>query len=424
MQIIIKQRVIQLLSMLLLIGLCLPLYGGDEGEDSWAQFRGPARDGISNSKNLLQSWPDDGPREIWRKPLGTGFSGFAVDGDRFYTLFAEDSTEFLGCYNQADAEELWRFELGKMFVDEFGNGPRSTPVIDGNTIYALGSMGFLYSIDKNDGKSSWQVSFPEMFESTVPRRGFSMSPLIDGDRLIVEVGGLVQPQDSIFNSNIAAFSKKDGSLLWKHNINPGGTGYSSPMIITANDVRQYLFHTSRQAIGVSMDGEILWRHSTLPFVVGMPVFIAPNKVFISSATDEGCVMFRIINDSDSIRTEEVWANRDMKNHFNSTLAVNGKLYGFSNATLKCIDAETGKTHWRKRGLGKGSLIATDTHLYVLSDKGKLVLVEANPDAYTEVSRFPALKGKSWTAPTLVGGKIYLRNLTEMACFDLNATLNQ
>lgn len=410
-----------LLLWAILASLCAqPLLAGDEDSDTWPQYRGKYRDGISHSKDLLPSWPAEGPREVWRVAVGPGFSGISLSGDRLYTMFAADSTDFLVCYNAADARELWRYPLGEMFLEEFGNGPRSTPTVDETTVYALSARGVLCAVDKASGRALWKVSFGEKFDSETPQRGFAMSPLIDNGLVIIETGGLVQAEgeEKIFNTNIAAFDKKSGELRWQYNINPGRAGYCSPVAVDWQGNHRIVFLTSRKAIAFSDDGAVAWQAEALPGIVGMPVFIAPDKLFVSSSLDLGCKLLQIDASGDSVQVADVWANREMKNHFNSTLYHNGHLYGFSNATLKCLDAASGEMRWAKRGYGKGSVIATEQQLIILSDRGLLALAEASPEKFTEISRIQALNGKSWTAPTLVGGRLYLRNQSEMVCYDL------
>ena len=393
----------------------------EEGEQ-WQQFRGPHRNGIASSAGIKTAWSGEAPHQLFRKEIGQGFSGISVAGDAFYTMFATegDSTEYLVAYSREDAAEKWRYPVGKMFVDQFGNGPRSTVTIDGDRLYALGSTGILHALDRQNGKALWTVSFPEQFEAQVPQRGFSMSPLVDGEQLIIETGGYSERTDStrILKNHIASFEKKSGKLRWQYDLDPGFAGYSSPFILTFAGVRQYVFVTSRKVFGLSTTGRKLWETDAAPFTVGMPVQVGEDRLFIAAADDAGCKMIRLFRQGDSIAVETLWSNRNMRNHFNSSLYQNGCIFGFNNATLTCLDAGSGEVKWRKRGLGKGSLIATENHLIIISDTGKAVIAEASGEAYREVGSFQALAGKSWTSPTLVDGRLYCRNLTEMTCYDL------
>ena len=388
-------------------------------KDDWPQFRGPNRDGIATSTGLLESWPEEGPRLMWKVPIGQGFSGITVAGNMLYTGFAGEDREYLGCYDEATGKELWRLDLGEKFVDEFGDGPRSSPVIDGETVFALSSNGDLHAVDRKTGKALWSVSFPKKFESKVARWGYSMSPLVDGDMLVVEAGGGE-------GEGIAALNKKTGDIIWTGF--DGEVGYSSPVAVDLNGQRQYIFVASKPGdprqppkqavISISKEGALLWEHAIPGFTVAMPLFIEPDKIFISASNDDGCRLLQIKSDSGQITVGDGWQTRFMKNHFNSSIAHKGYIYGFSNATLTCLSADTGEKIWAKRGLGKGSLVLAEDRLIALSDKGKLVLFEASPEGYKEISAFQPFHGKSWTSPTIAGGKMFLRNQKEMAGFDL------
>ncbi len=388
--------------------------------DTWPQFRGPNRDGVSRSTGLLAAWPEDGPRELWRVPLGEGFSGIVVDAGRVYTMFAEGDRELLGCFDLKNGREIWRRDIDKKFVDEFGDGPRSAPTVDGDVVYALGSNGELAAVDKRSGEARWRVSFAKRFDAAVQRWGYSGAPLVDGERLLVETGGGDRQA-------FAAFNKKTGETLWT--AYDGVPGYSSPIAVDFAGKRLYIALASQmgesrnappkqQLVAFSPDGKLVFKQPAPGFLVAMPVFVPPDKVFVSASNDDGCRLYRLKSRDDGVVLEELWANRSMRNHFNSSVYRDGYLYGFNNATLQCVDAASGQRQWGKRGFGKGSLTLADGKLLVVSDRGKLALIDAAPAAYREISSFQALQGKCWTSPTVVGGKALLRNQKEMVCFDL------
>ena len=386
----------------------------------WTQFRGPDRSGIADGESFLSPWPADGLTPLWKVAAGPGFSGIAYSDERVYTMFADDSTEFLAALNPANGQEIWRTAIGTELKEMMGDGPRSTPTVDGDLVYALGSFGGFYAINKVDGTIKWHVSFEELFQSARPRRGFCTSPLVDGDLVLLEVGGQVETVEEkrVFHTNIAAFNKLTGEKQWSYHLTPGAAGPSSPLVTTIDDVRQYIFATSRKLLSIGVDGAVLWEHPIPPGVIAMPVLVDDNKIFVSSSTDLGCKLVQIESEADSIKTTDVWSNRVLRNHFSSSLYHNGYLYGFSNAQLRCVDVATGKHTWVKRGYGKGSLIMANDHLIIITDRGKLVLGNLSPETFEEISVFQALSGKSWTAPVIADGKIYVRNLEEMVCYDL------
>ncbi len=386
----------------------------------WNQFRGPDRNGIADGETFQSPWPAEGLTPIWKVAAGPGFSSPAYARNRIYNMFSSDSSEFLAALDPNTGAEIWRTNVGSEMQEMMGDGPRSTPTIDGDMVYALGSYGGFFAINATDGEVRWQVRLEELFQSATPRRGFCTSPLVDGDLVLFEVGGQVETVDEkrTFHTNIAAFDKLTGEKRWSFHLTPGSAGPSSPLVTTIDSVRQYIFATSRKLISFGVDGTVLWEHPIPPGVIAMPVLVDGNKIFVSSSTDQGCKLVEVTSDADSMRVTDLWANRVLRNHFSSSLYHDGYLYGFSNAQLRCVDVKTGKHTWVKRGYGKGSLIMANDHLIIISDRGKLVLGNLSPEGFEELSAFQALKGKSWTPPVIADGKIYLRNLEEMVCYDL------
>ncbi|TDI13380.1 MAG: hypothetical protein E2P04_03405 [Acidobacteria bacterium] len=380
----------------------------------WPQFRGIHRDGISAEIDLLQSWPDAGPKEVWRHDIGEGYSGISVVGERFYTMFAAEHegepTEFAAAFDANTGEEVWRTAIGAMYDGEFGHGPRSTPTVDGDMVYVLGSKGDLVALSIKDGSKKWNLNLPEKFGTKMPYFGFSNSALVDGDKLLIECGG---PDGKSYS----ALDKNTGEVVWS--FGEGGPGYSSALPIEVNGERRYLYFAGEKLNSVNEKGEEVWSH---PWPDGethaMPVFVPPDRVFGSGAEGVGAILLRVQEEEGNATVEEVWKTPFMRNHFSSSVYLDGHIYGFDNATLKCISLEDGKMKWGKRGLGKGSLILVDGRLVVLSDQGKLLLLTASPEGYEEQGMVQALEGRSWTAPTLAGGRVYVRNHTEMVSYDI------
>ncbi len=391
---------------------------GQNGKNGWSQYRGPNRDGVAISNTSIKAWPNGGqPFQVWKKPIGEGFSGIVITGKQLITALAEDGTEFLVSFEKTTGKEIWRTALGEKFVEEMGNGPRSTPTIDGDFAYFLNSDGGLYSVSIKSGKQIWKVSLTDKFEIKRPQRGFSTSPLILGETLIIHGGGK--------NSAFLGLDKKTGETIWQ--TGESTAGHSSPFTAVINNVEQSVFTIARlveengerkiidEAVSVSSNGEILWRGPSLPQIIAMPVFVPPNKVFISSSVENGCLLIQVLSDG---KVDTVWHNKEMRNHFNSSVYHKDHIYGFSSSTLKCLVAETAQRKWSTRGYGKGSLIIADGKLLVLSDRGKLAMIEATPKGYNELAQAQVIEGKSWTSPTFADGKIFLRNQKEMACYDL------
>ncbi len=435
--------------------LATPLVAENTVHD-WAQFRGPDRDGISTETGLLTTWPEEGPKEVWRIAIGEGYSAISVVGDRLYTMdsdtapameaspesAAEDAAddgntvedgeatqdaadaseakseteapkrrEYAVAFDAATGKEIWRVAVGDKLDTQFGNGPRATPTVDGDRVYVLGSFGQLHALAAQDGDVLWSVDFTsEDLGSSRPYWGYSTSPLVAGDLLIVEVGGSE-------NKSYAGLNKATGEVLWTSG--EGRPGHNSPLAVTLHEQEQFVYLAGQKLRSIDAEGNELWSYDWPPGEThAMPLFIAPDMIYASGTEGIGAVVVKINKVEGGMEVEELWKNTRMKNHFSSSVLHDGYIYGFDNATLKCIDAMTGEQAWAKRGFGKGSLILADGHLLMLSDLGVLVSIEATSEAYKEKSRVQALDGKSWTAPSLANGKLYLRNHSEMVCYDL------
>ncbi len=394
------------LSMLLAAaGLAVP---GPAAAADWPQYRGPERDGVSAETGLAESWPDAGPPVLWRVPLGDGYSGISAAGGRLYTLMGSGGDEVAVCLDAATGEEIWRRRIDANRKDGMGDGPRSTPTVEGGVAYVLGARGKLLALKAADGEVLWQKDLPAEFGARVPQWGVSGSPLVEGNLLLLDVGGRS-------GHSVMALDRKTGEAVWASQ--SGSPGYASPLAVTIHGTRQVLFFTAAGLLSVAPgDGALLWRvpwQTSYDVNAAMPVFLPPDKVFISSSYDTGAALYRIQGGGRDLRPEEVWRSRVMKNHFNSSVHYKGHLYGFDDATLKCIDPRTGQEKWAARGFGKGSLLAADGRLFVLGEKGQLALVVAVPDAYRELARAQPLEGKTWTMPTLSDGRLFLRNEAQM-----------
>lgn len=402
-----------LLLSCLMAAVAGPVLGEPAPIGEWSQIRGPARDGRSPETGLLDAWPEGGPARVWRRPLGAGFSGISAGGGRIFTMAAEGGTEYALALDPDTGEELWRLAVGETFPSEFGDGPRSTPTVDGGRVYAFSARGRLAALATGDGEPVWTVEMTEAFASEVPRFGYAGSALIVDDLLLIEAGG---PE----GKGLAALDKATGETRWT--ALDGPAAYSSPVVATLGGVRQILFFRRAQPEVVSLlpNGKVFWTHEGLATVIHMPLFVPPDGIFISSTHEAVGVLLRLGMEDGEPVVEEAWRTPRMKNHFNTSVVVDGQIYGFDNAILKSIDAATGEQNWAHRGFGKGSLIEAEGNLVVLADSGRVALVEASPEGFREKGSFQATTGKAWTPPTLAGGRLYLRDQDEIASFDLRA----
>jgi len=358
---------------------------GSKGE--WPQWLGPHRNGISNETGLLKSWPAVGPKIQWRIPLGDGYSGVAISKGKVFTLFSQGNDEFIICLEAKTGKEIWRVRSDSTYEDVNGNGPRSTPTIHGDVVYALSAHGKLYALQTKNGGKIWSSNLREAFDGVGPSEGagYGTSPLIEDYMLLVETG-------SNNGKAFVAFNKKNGQMIWQ--AESDSAAFASPVAIT-----------------------VPWKTS-YNVNAATPLFVPPDKIFISSGYETGATLLRIKTGAALTGVEEIWKSKAMQNIYTSSILRGEYLYGFDKGTLKCIEINTGAEKWKQRGFGVGTLIFADGHLIVLSDKGKLALVEATPDAYKEKAAAEILTGRSITVPALAGGKLYLRNMKELVCVDL------
>lgn len=390
----------------------------DAEDGDWPRFRGPGGDGRSSETGWSKSWPDDGPATLWQAPLGGGFSGVTAAGGRVFTLYSRGGRELAAGFDAETGEALWTADLDHERKDRFGDGPRSTPPVDDGVLYAVSAQGKLHALDAASGERLWSHDLQVEFGARVPAFGVSASPIVEGELLMFNVGGKR-------GHAIMAFDKTSGEVVWSAESDL--PGYASPVTFTTGGVRQTVFFTGSSLISVDpSSGAKLWKHpwkTAYDINAASPLFIAPDKLFVSSGHDTGAALLRVVGGGSAGGTASatvLWKTRGMRNHFSSSVYVDGHIYGFDNKNFKCIDAESGKDRWRKGSLGHGSLFYADGHLVVLSEDGRLVLVEATAKAYSEKASHQVADAKHWTVPTLSRGRLYVRNERDLYCLDLKS----
>ena len=380
----------------------------------WPQFRGIDRDGVSDETGLADSWGEKGPKEVWRKPIGPGYSGVSVVGDRLYTMYAVEVDgawkEMAVALSAKNGKELWSTAFGDRFDNEFGDGPRATPTVDGDRVYVLDSNGNLAALKTSDGSKVWTMDFKETFGIETPRFGFSTSVVVDGDQVIVQGGGTE-------GSNYVGIDKATGKIAWKRGDGPAG--YSSALPVSVGGDKRFVYLAGGQLVCIDEEGGEVWTHEWPQGEThAIPIHIPPDKLYVSGAEGIGARLFLVKEADGKGEVELIWEQPFMRNHFNAAVVDGDTIYGFDNATLKAISVSDGEMAWGKRGLGKGSLILVDGKLLVLSDRGKLLMLEANAEGYKQKGSVQALEGLCWTAPSFSDGRLYLRNHDELVVYDL------
>lgn len=399
-----------------LAALSLTVVVSNREIDDWPQWRGKNRDGISTEKGLLKSWPQGGPPLAWRaQGAGEGFSSFAAAHGRLYTLGARAGTEYVVALDAATGKKVWERANGERFSNDMGDGPRGTPVVDGTQLYVLGASGDLTSLEAATGKVGWTVNLLRKFGGSNIRWGLSESPLVLGDRLLVNAGGN--------NASIVALKKTDGSELWRTESDEAG--YSSAVLHPVAGIPQAIFFTARRAVGIdTRDGRLLWSYNRVAnrtANIATPI-VRGNRVFLSSDYGTGAALLELTAAGKGITAKEVYFTNEMRNHHASSILVGEYLYGFSSSILTAMKFDTGQVAWKDRSVGKGSMIFADDRLYLFSEQGAVGLAEANPAGYKEHGRFQIKTSSSptWSHPVISGGKLYLRDQDSVYAYDVRA----
>jgi outer membrane protein assembly factor BamB len=337
----------------------------------------------------------------------------AVTGGRLYTLGARGDTEYVVAFDVKGGARLWEAALGRRFSNDRGDGPRSTPTVDGGRVFALGGSGDLAALDAASGRRLWSVNVLREFGGRAPYWGVSESPLVLEDRVIVNAGGT--------GASIVALAREDGRVLWRSGGDPAG--YSSAVVARAHGVTQAVFFTARRVVGVDVrDGRTLWEYdrvSNRTANIATPI-VRQDRIFVSSDYGTGAALLRLARAPSGVAAEEVYFTRDMRNHHSSSVLVGDHLYGFSSAILTAMRFDDGQVAWRDRSVGKGSLVYADERLYLFSEGGVVGLAEASPAGYREHGRFRLETGSSstWSHPVVAGGRLYLRDQDTIHAFDV------
>ncbi len=384
------------------------------GTYDWPQWRGPHRDGVSTESGLLAHWPTVGPKVLWEAKAGEGFASVVIAHQRAFTIFQDGPREAIVAWDALTGKEIWRHAYDCAYKNNYGNGPRSTPSIDGDHIYTVGATGIMHCLTTDAGKVVWSKKLLDDFSAPSPVWGVCFSPLVEGNAVFIMPGG---PK----GSGLAALDKNTGDVLWqKHN---DLASYSSPVGATFHGTRQILFLTGSRLVSVLPEtGEQLW---TYPWPIQQECNIATpiimdDFVFISTGYGKGCAVFKIETASGSWRPSLVYKNRQMRNHFSSSVRYKDHLYGFDDSNLKCMNLRTGQPAWEEHGFDKGSVLLTGNQLIIYGANGILALADADPDKYVEKSRFQfSEQGRScWSVPVVSNGFLYVRDQKRLVCMDV------
>jgi outer membrane protein assembly factor BamB len=384
---------------------------------SWTDFRGANRDGRYTATPIRTVWPREGLPQLWKQPVGGGYASFVVANGRAFTIEQRRNQEVVAAYDVQSGREVWTNAWAANFQESMGgDGPRATPTYHEGRIYALGAEGELRVLDASTGAVIWRRNILTDSRAYNLSWGMSASPLIVDDKVIVLPGGTRA-------SSIVAYNKATGDVVWKSLDDE--QGYTSPMLVTLGGVRQILVVSASRAIGVTVDaGRLLWEYPWKTFNginVAQPIVFAHNgndRVFLSASYGTGAAVFEVTKAGDGFQTKTVWENQRMKNKFSSSVLHNGFIYGLDESILACLDANTGEQKWKGGRYGYGQILLAGDHIIVLTEDGEVALVKASPARHEEVAKFQAISGKTWNHPVIADGRLLVRNIQEMAAFDI------
>ncbi|WP_372366804.1 PQQ-binding-like beta-propeller repeat protein [Candidatus Uabimicrobium sp. HlEnr_7] len=381
--------------------------------DDWPKWRGEASTGVSQEKNILTSWPKAGLKTLWKASLGSGYSGISVANGRVFTLYGDSDYENAVALDAKTGKVLWKKRLGYLFKNYFGDGPRSTPTVDGNKVYVISSNGDLQCLSTKNGRKYWGMNVLKKFIAKNIDWGMSGSPFIVNDLLLYNPGGK--------KGSIIALDKNTGKLKWTSGNFPAG--YSTPITATIGGIFQVIMFTGDHIVGfLPQNGKIIWKSKWVTDYnvnAATPIF-HNNHVFISSGYRSGSALIKLTVNDGKISARKLWTTKKMKNHFSSSILHNNHIYGFHQTRLKCMDFQTGSNKWTQSGFQKGSLVGVNNHMIILGEKGGLAIAELIPGSYKQKGFMPLFKGtKCWTVPTIANGQLYVRNESQMVCLDVS-----
>lgn len=384
----------------------------------WPQLRGPQRDGVSPETGLLTAWPKDGPKLLWDKKIGPGYSGPVVADGRLILFHRLEKREIVQCLDAATGAPKWHFDYPTAYEDDFrfDDGPRATPLIAGKRVFTFGAEGKLHCLELADGTKVWDRDLATAYQAPKGYFGIASTPILEGKRLLVNIGGK--------KAGIVALDKDTGKELWK--ATNDAAGYSSPVAAAIDGVRHVIFFT-REGI-VSLDPENgtvrfqkRWRSRLDASVNAAMPLVVDDLLFVSACYGAGAVVHRVRKDG----LDEIWKGDNiLSNHYNSTVHYRGFLYGIEGrqeggaAELRCVELKTGTVRWSKKRFGCASLILADGHLVGLCENGELVLIEAAPEGYREKARAAVMEKKCRAEAALANGRLYVRDGKRLACWEL------
>ncbi len=387
----------------------------------WPEFRGSDRDATVRGLRIATDWDTAPPKLLWKRRIGPAWSSMVIIGDRIFTQEQLGPKEAVVCLDAGSGKTLWSQQDAARHEDvQGGAGPRATPKFADGRIFSLGATGILNCLDAETGERKWFRDIAADAETKVPMWGFSSSPIVAGDLVVVFAGN----DRGESEKTLLAYHKASGKLAWS--ADAGQRSYSSPQLASVDGESQLLFVSERGLLAFNPStGAMLWEHSTPPGNPGVPRAIQPrstgsNGILFDAGPDLGTALINVSQSNGAWMATERWISRQLRPSFNDFVTLDNAIYGFDGLVFTCIDLKTGRRKWKDGRYGSGQvlLLADQSLLVVVSDEGEAVLVAADPDEHRELGRFRAIKGKTWNHPVIAHGRLFVRNAEEIACFEL------
>lgn len=416
---IIASRVMRSLTMAFMLFACAITLAAQQSLD-WPQWGGPHRNFMSDAKGLATVWPESGPRRLWSRELGEGYSSIAAEGNRLYTMARRGAQEVVIALDAETGKTLWEHPYEAPFSSDYsmenGPGPHATPTVAGERVFAAGATGKLHALDKRTGKLVWSHDLLNEYKGTIRVNGYACSPLAYRDTIIMQVGGA--------GNALMAFRQKDGVVAWKRQDFKNSP--SSPLLINVDGQAQLIAFMYDTLAGVDpSNGELLWSnpHRTeFGLNVSTPVWGDDQLLFTSSSYGGGSRVLKLSRAAGKTVVEEIWAHALMRIHYGNAVRLGDFVYAssgdFGTAPFTAVNVKTGKIAWRDRSIARASIISVEGRLIILDEDGALLLATPTPEGLKVHSRIELLKSNAWTVPTLAGSRLYVRDRKSIMAFDL------
>lgn len=413
-----RQRFFNFSAALLLLSLSGA--GASAQTSDWPQWGGPDRNFVSGAKGLAAAWPEGGPRKVWARELGEGYSAVAAEGGRLFTMLRRGEREVVVALDAATGKTVWEFAYDAPFAAEYsmenGPGPHATPLIANGRVFAAGATGKLHALDRQTGKLLWAHDLMNEYKGTIRVNGYACSPVAYGENVIMLVGGA--------GNAVMAFRQKDGAVAWKRHDFKNSP--ASPLVIKVDGQDQLVAFMYDDVVGLDpRGGDLLWSHphkTDFGLNVSTPVWGEGNLLFVSSAYGGGSRALKLTRAGAKTTVEEVWAHKLMRIHYGNVVRLGDYVYGssgdFGTAPFTAVNVKTGKVIWRERSIARSSFVAAEGRFIILDEDGNLTLATPTPEGLRIHSKVGVLTSNAWTAPTLAGTRLYVRDRKTIAAFDL------